>query len=271
MLHPLLDDRGKNEEAGIRFRQQEIAQRTLAPNRLENPGVGLPRHVPGQAGISQIRVDQQTPGAEMREERGEILRNRRLALFRQHGNDADDLRPAVPERQIDGDLRRAQGLGEAGEGMIDRIPLQGIRRINSLRILRPVVFALDGRQRVDDLQHPQKIETQFIANMRRHAEHAVAIFPQRAKARAAHGADHERQRQDEAVLGIARIRGRRRRRDDSRLAHRKRLLLKRLLITLHERLIESCDRFRIRVPAPAIGRGSGSFRRSRRRGRTSPE
>ena len=194
--------RTKRPESGSDSKRSRSG--TLAPNRLENPGVGLSRHVPGQAGISQIRVDQQTPGAEMRQERGEILRDRRLALFRQHGNDADDLRPAVPERQIHGDLRGAQGLGEAGEGMIDRIPLQGIRRMNLLRILRLFVCALDGRQRVDDLQHPQKFETQFIANMRRHAEHAVTIFPQRAKARADHGAEHERQRQDEAALGIAR-------------------------------------------------------------------
>ena len=89
-----------------------------------------------QSWIAQVAVDQQARRAEMGEQRGEVLRQRRLALVRQRGDDADDLRPLRRQRKIDRDLGRAQRLGELRQRMVDRVAQQRVRRSAS-RLERP--------------------------------------------------------------------------------------------------------------------------------------
>ena len=136
MLHPFLHDRGKNEEAGIRFRQQEVAQRTLA---RESPRESRRRPV-ARCPWSSRDFANPRRSADARAPRCASSEAKFFATVDLPSFGSTEMTPTTfglrsPSDKSTRDLGGAQGLGEAGERMIDRIPLQRIRRMNSPRIL----------------------------------------------------------------------------------------------------------------------------------------
>ena len=91
--------------------------------------------------------------------------------------------------------------------------------------------------------------------MRRNPEHAIAILTHGSEAGTRHHAENEGDRQRQSTFRIAGKLRRRRRRDHARLRDRKRLLLQRFLIALHERLIERAVGLRLSLQFPQLNHG----------------
>ena len=111
------------------------------------------------------------------------------------------------QRQIDRDFGGPQGLGETRQGMVERIAQQRIDGVDlSGGSRRPSLPGLECHRRVDDLQHAEELEAEFVANVSGDAKHAIAIFTQRARVPTPTIAPKtKRQRENQAALGIAGI------------------------------------------------------------------
>ena len=151
MLHPLLDDRGKNKEpesgstatARASGRSRRIA--SSSPPRL---GARCREVKPGLRRSPSIST--------ARAPRWASSEAKFLATVDLPSLGSAEMTPMtfglrVAKRQIDRDLGRAQRLGEARERMVDRIALQRIGDMDLPGIPDLAFGALDDRRRFDRL------------------------------------------------------------------------------------------------------------------------